>query len=397
MKQKILLATTVGWPAAARLAGAFAMLGARVDAVFPRGHVLRVCRYLDRGYRYRPRKPLQSLSEAIRKSEPDLVIPCDDRSLMLLLQLKEFAPLLARSMGPLENYTLLMARAPSIAAARELGVTAPLTLAVPDLESLHAALAQVGLPCVMKADASWGGDGVKFVCSWADAKKAFHKLQGPPSRLRSLMRTVLRKDLHFLAEALEPKSSVVNVQSLVAGKPATSVFAARDGEVLAALHMDVVTWSGDTGPASLMQRTSCPQMDDAVRKIAARFRLNGLQGLDYVRDRDGVAHLIEINPRATQICHLALGPDLPAALLGRPERPPVTDCRQIALFPQLLTMTDLGRAVYQDIPWDDPAVLRAASGDALPEAAALEVIAEFARPGEGPPIFRREVYGRRTR
>jgi hypothetical protein len=146
-----------------------------------------------------------------------------------------------------------------------------------------------------------------------------------------------------------------------------------------------------------MQRTRCPQMDGAVRKIAARFRLNGLQGLDYVRDKDGVAHLIEINPRATQICHLALDSDLPAALLGRPERPAVTDCRQIALFPQLLTATDLPRTVFQDIPWDDPAMLRVASGDALPEAAGLEVIPEFARPGEGPPIYRREVYGPRAR
>jgi hypothetical protein len=397
MKQKILLATTVSWPSAARLAGAFAMLGSRVEAVFPRGHVLRVCRYLDRAYRYRPRRPIQSMADAIRKAEPDLVIPCDDRSLMLLLQLKEFAPLLERSLGPPESYPVLMARAPSIAAAREVGVTAPLTLAVPDVESLRDALAQVGLPCVMKADSSWGGDGVKFVCSWTDAEQAFRTLQGPPSRWRSLARAVLRKDLHFLAEAFEPKSSVVNVQSLVAGKPATSVFAARDGEVLAALHMDVVTWSGDTGPASLLQRTNCRQMDDAVRKIAARFRLSGLQGLDYVRDKDGVAHLIEINPRATQICHLALGADLPAALLGRPERPSVTDCRQIALFPQLLMATDLARTVYQDIPWDDPAVLRAASGDALPEAAALEIIPEFARPGEGPPIYRREVYGPRSR
>lgn len=397
MKQKILLATTVTWPSAARLAGAFSMLGARVEAVFPRGHVLRVCRYLDQSYRYRPLHALQSLSEAVRAAKPDLVIPCDDRSLMLLLQLEEFAPLLQRSLGPLENYPVLTARAASIAAAREEGIIAPLTLAVPDLASLHDALAQVGLPCVMKADASWGGDGVKFVCSLTEAKRAFRELQGPPSRLRSLVRTVLRKDLHFLAEAREPKSSVVNVQTLVSGKPATSVFAARNGEVLGAFHMDVVTWSGETGPASLMQRTNCPQMDKAVRKIAARFRLSGLQGLDYMRDKDGVAHLIEINPRATQICHLALGQDLPAALLGQPARPEVTDNRQIALFPQLLAATDLSRAVYQDIPWDDPAVLRAASGHALPEAAGLEFIPEFARPGGGPPIFRSEVYGQKGR
>ncbi len=391
MKQKILLATTVNWPSAARLAGAFSLLGARVEAVFPRDHVLGVCRYVDRAYRYRPLEALGSMADAVAAASPDFVIPCDDRALMLLLSLDGFKPLLDRSLGSLESYPVLMARAPSIAAACEEGITAPLTLAVPDLPSLKAALAQVGLPCVMKADGSWGGGGVKFVASRDDAARAFRSLQGPPSRLRSLSRAVRRRDLHFVAEAREPRKAVVNVQAFVAGKPATSVFAACNGKVLALLHMDVVTWSGDTGPASIMQRTESRQMNDAVRRIAARFKLNGLHGLDYVRDRDGTPHLIEINPRATQICHLALGPDLPAALLGLPARPAVTDAAKVALFPQLLAAPDAARSAYRDIPWDDPAVLRAAAGDALPEALELEVIPEFVRAAGAPPIFRRQV------
>ena len=64
-----------------------------------------------------------------------------------------------------------------------------------------------------------------------------------------------------------------------------------------------------------------------ARRIAARFGLSGLQGLDFVRDEEGLPHLIEINPRATQICHLALGSDLPAALLGVPPRSAATTKR----------------------------------------------------------------------
>lgn len=390
MKQKILLATTVNWPSAARLAGAFSMLGARVEAVFPHHHVLRVCRYVDRAHRYRPLHAVESISAAIEASAPDLVIPCDDRALALLLSLPGFKPLLERSLGPLPGYAVLTARAASIAALREEGIIAPQTLAVEDLDWLEEALTQVGLPCVMKADGSWGGDGVKFVCTREEAIRAFHRLQGPPSRLRSLVRAVLRRDGHFIAAARAPKPANVNVQALVAGKPATSVFAARNGEVLAALHMDVVSWAGDTGPASLMQQVDDSRMDDAVRKLAARFKLNGLQGLDYVRDQDGVPHVIEVNPRATQICHLALGPDLPAAILGLPPRPPVTESRRVALFPQLAAMPDLPRSVYRDVPWDDPAVLRAAAGD-FPEAVELELVPEFIRAAGGPPIYRREA------
>ena len=55
----------------------------------------------------------------------------------------------------------------------------------------------------------------------------------------------------------------------------------------------------------------------------------------------GNAHLIEINPRATQVGHLALGPgrDLPAALYAAlsgicpPAAPKVTENDTIALFP----------------------------------------------------------------
>jgi hypothetical protein len=380
MKPKILLVTTVPYSSAARLAGAFAMLGASVEAVFPQGHPLAVSRYVDREHRYRALAPAVSLAEAITAATPQYLIPCDDRAAVLLTELEGFAALIQRSLGPVASYKTLIARAPSMAAARAEGIAAPLTLAVESLEALPDALQQVGLPCVMKADFSWGGSGVKFISSSAEACRAFIKLQGPPSRIRSLVRAVKRKDLHFLEAARNPVKAVVNVQTLVQGKPATSVFAARDGKVLAAQHMDVVAWQGDAGPARVMARVNDPVMDEAATKIAARFQLNGLHGLDFVRDAAGLPHLIEVNPRATQICHLPLDADLPAALLGVPARMPVTDRKQIALFPQLLNGGALAPQVFRDICWDDPKVLRALAGDALPEAAGLEQIAEFERP-----------------
>ncbi len=355
------------------------MLGAAVEAVFPRRAPIGVSRYLDHAHRYRALAPEASLTKAIRAAKPSFVIPCDDRAVALLLGLDEFAPLVERSLGPRNANRLLLTRAPAIAAAREQGITAPLTVAVENLDALSDALHQVGLPCVMKSDFSWGGSGVRFVCSTAEAERAFRALQGPPWRMRSLLRVVRRQDLHFLAAARHPVKATVNLQALIAGKPATTVFAACDGKVLAAQHMDVVTWQGDTGPASIMRRVQDLAMAAAAEKIAARFKLNGLHGLDFVRDGEGVPHLIEVNPRATQICHLPLDGDLPAALLGVPARPAATDLRQIALFPQLLAAEVVDRGVYRDIPWDDPKLLRAQCGVALPEAAGLEAIAEFSR------------------
>lgn len=358
MTGAILLATTNVYSAAARLAVAFAACGARVEAVFPRGHPLDFSRWLARAHRYWPLSGEASFAEAIAAAAADLVIPCDDRALALLLRLKGCEALLARSLGPKESYRVLTARAASMAAARAEGIVAPLTLAVASLAQLPAALDRVGLPCVMKSDFSWGGEGVKFVGDRAEAERAFIALAGPPSRLRSLARAGLRRDLHFLEAARHPVKATVNLQSLVEGTPATSVFAARDGVVLAAQHMDVLSWRGDSGPASLMARVADPAMAEAARKLAARFKLSGLHGLDFVRDAGGTPHLIEVNPRATQICHLPLDADLPAALLGAPARPAVTRAREIALFPQFLRLSGLPAEVWRDLPDDDPGRLR---------------------------------------
>ena len=61
-------------------------------------------------------------------------------------------------------------------------------------------------------------------------------------------------------------------------------------------------------------------MADSAQRMVHALGLSGLCGLDFViENSSGDAYLIEINPRATPVCHLALGAghDLPAALLAR--------------------------------------------------------------------------------
>lgn len=357
MTTRILLVTTAPWTSAYRLAAAFGQLGAHVEALYPSGHALAKSRFVGGRHRYRALWPLPSLANALTKAAPDLVVPCDDRAVALLSTVTGFEDLIRRSLGPTESYRILMARTPSMTAALQEGILTPQTAVVESLAALPQALQAVGLPCVLKSDFSWGGDGVRLVGTRTDAVAAFKKLQGPPSRLRSLVRVVHRNDWHHLTVALKPKKAVVNIQAMVEGKPATSVFAAKDGRVLAAQHMDVETWHGTTGPACLMRRVLDPAMDAAAAKIAARFNLSGLHGLDFVRDQEGRVHLIEVNPRVTQICHLALDGDLPAALLNVARRPPVTDLAEVALFPQLMQLGDLPKSVFCDFPYNDPAVL----------------------------------------
>lgn len=382
---RVLLSTTVDWPSAARLAGAIAATGATVDALFPRGHVMAQSRYVGRKRHYHPLMPLASLGAALDACRPDLIVPCDDRAVSHLLAIHArggvHAECIAWSLGNVASYPDLMSRDRFIAAAQALGIAAPEMHAVASVGDLEQRLDDFGFPAVLKLDGSWGGDGISVVHDREEARAAFERLSRPRSRVRGLARSVLRHDLHFLRDALYGvEKSVITVQRFVAGTPATSAFACRDGKVLAAIHVDVVETMRANGAASVVRRTESAAMDAIAATIASRFGLSGLQGLDYMRDTSGNVHLIEMNPRATQICALSLGrrADLPAALTGGPARPALRAAADtVALFPQEWRRDPASpwlRSAYLDAPWDDPAVLRALliPGETPPFPAAVQ-------------------------
>jgi hypothetical protein len=112
-------------------------------------------------------------------------------------------------------------------------------------------------------------------------------------------------------------------------------------------------------------------MSDAVEKMVRRMGLSGLCGFDFMLEAStGNAYLIEINPRATQVGHIALGAgrDLPAALYGaitgQPSRvmPAVTTNDTIALFPHEWArdpQSEFLRTGYHDVPWGTPELVHA--------------------------------------
>ena len=99
--------------------------------------------------------------------------------------------------------------------------------------------------------------------------------------------------------------------------------------------------------------------------FAVTICLSGLHGFDFIIDeRSGAAKLIEIDPRATQISHLNLGPgrDLAAALFealtGRLAawRPPIQSA-DISLFPgewRRDSQSHHLNSTFHDVPYDDP-------------------------------------------
>jgi predicted ATP-grasp superfamily ATP-dependent carboligase len=379
MGRKILLVTTVGWPSVPRYAGGFVTAGCEVDAFSPASAPVAASRYVSKHYRYRPFRAISSLRQAVKQSNPDLLVACDDRAVALLLRFAKtrngaFASLVARSLGKLENYPQMVSRAGSLAALQAAGVRVPDTFPVSNEDELQERLSQIGYPAVVKADGSWGGEGVVIARDESTALSAFRRLSKPPSRLRSLVRAVRRRDSHFLLDAMTPQRREISVQRFIPGTSSASAFACWNGKLTGLICYDILVSDGTIGPPNVIRRVDDPEMERASRIVAEHFGLSGLHGLDFIRDAEGHVHLIEINPRGTQGGTLAFGPgrDLPAALataaFGN-----VTGMRRaiandtVVLFPREWRREPSSEWLqkgHHDVPWDDPAVFRAALGSA---------------------------------
>jgi hypothetical protein len=397
MGLRVLLAATVCWPTTARIAGGLVQLGCSVDAFCPSGAPVHDSRFVNLRHAYNALSPLTSLRDALSISRPDLIIPCDDRAVQHMLRLRELEPqsaqakLVEHSLGAPNNYPAMISRASFMKEAQALGISAPETISLTKESQLEPALAKIGLPAVLKADGSWGGDGVAIVHTREEAIAAWRKLSTPLSALRSLARTLRRGDVHHFLAAIKPVRPVISIQHFVAGTPATTAFSAWNGDVSATIHMDVVVSQGITGPASVLRRVECVEMEGAARAVARRFSLSGLHGLDFIRDAAGRVHLLEINPRCTQTSYLALGHghDLLAGLLasasGRRHLPriPTTTNNLIALFPQEWARDSASpylKSAYHDIPWEDPGLLRACIASSRPQGLRYPTAVGMLRP-----------------
>lgn len=382
MSPTVLIAATSRWFPTARLAAALVRAGCVVDAVCAARHPLAKVRGVRRIYPYRGLMALGSLSHAVRQSQPDLIVPGDDLATAHLHRLharaaavngggeeRMLSALIARSLGSPESFPVVYARAQFIETARAAGLRAPRTEVIADLAGLKAWLSRTGYPAVLKANGTSGGDGVRVAHNFAAAVEAFRALAAPPSMARAAKRAMVDSDKTLLWPSLRRRRFVVNAQEFVPGREATSAVACWQGEVLASLHFEVLNKRDAAGPSSVVRLIDHPEMSAAAETMVRRLELSGLHGFDFMLEADsGKAHLIEINPRATQVGHLALGAgrDLPAALYaaltGGPvrETAPVTANQTIALFPQEWTR-DPGspflQSAYHDVPWDEPGLL----------------------------------------
>jgi len=380
VKPKILLATTSRWVPTARLAMALANAGCSVEAVCPSGHPLRKTSAVGQMHTYRGLAPLMSFAHAIAETNPDLIVPGDDLATRHLHDLHRHGQregekgalvcaLIERSLGTAESFPVVFRRNAFIEAAHQEGIRVPKTGVIENAEDLRKQAGRLGFPLVLKANGTSGGDGVRITQTLEEAERALQSLQAPPLFARAAKRALVDHDATLLWPSLLRRRFEVSAQSFVMGREATSTTFCWKGSVLAALHFEVLEKMREAGHATVLRLIEHPEMSVAAEKIVRRLNLSGFYGFDFMLEtHTETAHLIEVNPRTTQVGHLALGArhDLPAALYAAlsgdctPATPKVTEKDTIALFPQEWMRdpaSEFLRSGYHDVPWEEPALV----------------------------------------
>jgi hypothetical protein len=375
-----LLGASTWYPLSARLAMAFIRHGAPLSAICPRNHPLRLVPGIRSFHPYKGIGSLGALKSAIVSVNPYVVVPCDDGVVLQLYALHErepsLRPLVERSLGQPESYAILSNRDRLLRVASELGIRIPLTQAI-DSEAELANWPES--TAVVKADGSTGGEGTVIAHSRREMLTAYLRLREPLTAGTAAKRLFINRSPLAVWRWRSAKEPRVILQQFIPGRPANTMIACWRGEVLASVTVEVLSSQGATGAATVVRLMRHDEIEETSRKLARRLMLNGFHGLDFIlenknMDRGGdAAHLIELNPRCTQLGHLHVHGqgDLAAifnARLCNGAQPPLDVRTQtliegdvVAFFPQALLWNPHSPYLHQghhDVPWEAPELVR---------------------------------------
>jgi hypothetical protein len=327
-------------------------------------------------YRFSMAHPQDSLVQAIRASGAEIVIPCDDHAIRTMHifhgetpatpAVADVVKTIERSLGDPAAYLLIGSRHEVQTAARAEGLNAAESFAIGRATNLETLMRQVPFPWVMKADHTWGGTGVRFVNSLAEAHQFIQHAGAPPGLAKAIKQLIVNGNRSAMGEWMRGMHSDLSMQRPVEGKPANTVAACWKGEVLATISVDVLATIGETGPATKVRIIENAQMLETVTHMARVLGLSGFHGFDFMLDESsGKASLIELNTRCAPPCHVNAGPghDLVDAFVRRwlgkaPAAPyPAISGDIIAYFPHAWAADPndpiLDTAAH-DIPKDEP-------------------------------------------
>jgi predicted ATP-grasp superfamily ATP-dependent carboligase len=316
-----------------------------------------------------PMEWLQSLIAAVNDTAPRVLVPCDEMAVRLLFALVLEPPLdlpsatrlpldalVRASLGDPEFFQSSIDKILLPPAAEALGIRMPPYALADGIDAALACAAPLGYPLVLKRRFGFAGEGVALATDADDLVRQGQSLLSP--------------DQLDLGQR-HPQQLLV--QSFIRGAYHSQAIAAWQGKPLArfAWERQVATlpYKGQT---SVLRFVRSPETAACTETLCEAFGISGFCNVQFVLDQDGRAYLLELNRRIVTHMHMGerVGADLGAAmarqLRGLPPaplaEPPSESGPSVTIFPREWLRDPHSRWLHEypsDLPWDDPALIKA--------------------------------------
>ncbi|MBI2924179.1 MAG: hypothetical protein HYY24_00560 [Verrucomicrobia bacterium] len=386
----LLVALHDDWQGIARLPRELSRAGFAVGALCLPSAFLTQTRYVDQFYLLKNRHPpdglwLRALVQTVRDWQPRLLIPGDDPTVLFFHQVlrgaaggeseavpEEVLRILRSSLPDARGLDATINKSAMQEAAARLGLRTPAQRVTHELADALSFFAEHGQqPVVLKQPLGWAGHTVEVCRDEQQLRASFSLLR----RLSPVRLPFVEENPAALPErrrrgtARAPANLII--QRFVAGRAAVYAGVAWKGGLLAGYSLlKKPAPPPANGPSSVLRVSEHAEMAATAAAFVAAVKFTGFVEFDFIVEaRTGAACLLECNARPSPMSSLGglTGVDLSRALFakvcGERKRPtPLKAGRLVALFPQEWHRdpdNPLLRGAHHDVPWDDPALLRA--------------------------------------
>lgn len=201
------------------------------------------------------------------------------------------------ALAPEAALDVALDKARTLELARRLGIGVPRTVVVDSLEDMSSAVEEVGVPAVVKPSRSW--------------------LRGSGERVTAAVAVTVEEAVALGQRPIGDDGAVV-VQELVTGSREAVSLLVAGGAVAARFAQVAHRMYPLLGGSSIVRESIAVPEDlrDAADRLAAAAGLEGYAEVEFRRDAQGRARLMEINPRLSASVEVAVraGVDFPRML-----------------------------------------------------------------------------------
>jgi cation diffusion facilitator CzcD-associated flavoprotein CzcO/predicted ATP-grasp superfamily ATP-dependent carboligase len=238
---------------------------------------------------------VDALLEVCARHGPQALIPSHDGTIEALRERRgEVERVVGLALAREESLAIAVDKARTLALATEIGVRIPRGAIVRAAGDAAAALEEVGLPAVIKPGRSWA------------------QQNGSGQRLSAVPATTRGAALAAIAAVLADGVEAV-VQQWLPGEREAVSFIYAQGRFWARFAQRTTRTAPPLGGSSV-KRESIPLPDDITRdaeRLVTELDLEGYSEVEFRRDTDGRAALMEANPRLSASVEVAVRAGVP--------------------------------------------------------------------------------------